>query len=171
MVTLDGETRKLEAGMPVIADAYDVVGLAGIMGGADSEIGDDTVDVLLEAANFDALTVRRAARKLGMHTEASHRFERGADPELPPLAIDYAAALIAEFTGGMVCEGGSMSGRGRRAPHELQDDIGQGLGTSWASRSPIERMVEIADGLDLAPAVDGDTLICTVPSYRSRSRT
>ena len=54
LVTLDGETRKLEEGMPVIADAYDVVGLAGIMGGADSEIGDDTVDVVLEAANFDA---------------------------------------------------------------------------------------------------------------------
>jgi len=165
VVTLDGEKRKLDAGMPVIADEYDVVGLAGIMGGADTEIGDDTVDVLLEAANFDALTIRRAARKLGMHTEASHRFERGADPDLPPVAIDYAAALIAEFTGGMVCEGLIDVCPRPWQPHQLQTTSAK-LSSFIGLDISMDRMVEIADGLDLTPEVDGDTLTVTVPSFR-----
>jgi len=73
LVTLNGETRKLEPGMPVIADAEGVVGLGGIMGGADSEIGDGTEDVLLEAANFDALTVRRAAHRQGVRSGCTRR--------------------------------------------------------------------------------------------------
>jgi phenylalanyl-tRNA synthetase beta chain len=165
LMTLDGETRKLEAGMPVIADAYEVVGLAGIMGGADSEIGDDTVEVLLEAANFDPLTVRRAARKLGMHTEASHRFERGADPELPPLAIDYAAALIAEFTGGTVCSG-QIDVRPRPwEPHTLSttaDKVSAFMGLEVS----VERMMEIARGLELEPRSEGATITVSVPSFR-----
>jgi len=165
LVTLDGETRKLEPGMPVIADAYDVVGLAGIMGGADSEIGDDTVDVLLEGANFDALTIRRAARKLGMHTEASHRFERGADPELPPLAIDYAAALIAEFTGGTVCEGHIDVYPRPWEPHELTTTASK-VSAFMGLETPLDRMVEIANGLELEPRTDGDAMTITVPSFR-----
>ncbi len=165
LVTLDGETRKLEPGMPVIADAEGVVGLGGIMGGADSEIGDDTEDVLLEAANFDALTVRRAARALGMHTEASHRFERGADPELPPLAIDYAAALIAEFSGGTVCSG-RIDVRPRPwEPHQLTTTAAK-VSAFMGLAIPLERMVEIAEGLELEPRTDGDTIIVTVPSFR-----
>jgi len=165
LVTLDGETRKLEPGMPVIADAYDVVGLAGIMGGAESEIGDDTVDVVLEAANFDPLTVRRAARALGMHTEASHRFERGADPRLPPLAIDYAAALIAGFTGGMVCEGRVDVRPRPYEPRQLETTSARVSGF-MGLEVPMERMVEIANGLELEPVVEGDTLTVTVPSFR-----
>jgi len=165
LVTLDGETRKLEQGMPVIADAEGVVGLAGIMGGADSEIGDTTEDVLLEAANFDALTVRRAARKLGMHTEASHRFERGADPELPPDAIDYAAALIADITGGTVCKG-RIDVRPRPwEPHELTTTAAR-LSAFMGLSTPLERMVEIAEGLELEPRNDGDAMTITVPSFR-----
>jgi len=165
LVTLDGETRKLEAGMPVIADAEGVVGLGGIMGGADSEIGDTTVDVLLEAANFDALTVRRAARRLGMHTEASHRFERGADPELPPLAIDYAAALIAEFTGGTVCSG-RIDVRPRPwKSHQLQTTAAE-VSAFMGLETSLERMVEIATGLELEPHTDGDAITVTVPSFR-----
>lgn len=165
LVTLDGETRKLEPGMPVIADAEGVVGLGGIMGGADSEIGDGTEDVLLEAANFDALTVRRAARTLGMHTEASHRFERGADPELPPLAIDYAAALIAEFSGGTVCSG-RIDVRPRPwEPHELTTTATK-VSAFMGLATPLERMVEIAEGLELEPRTDGDAIIVTVPSFR-----
>ena len=165
LVTLDGERRKLEPGMPVIADTGGVVGLGGIMGGADSEIGDDTVDVLLEAANFDALTIRRAARKLGMHTEASHRFERGADPELPPVAIDYAAALIAEITGGTVCQGRIDIRPRPWEPHELTTTTAK-VSAHMGLETPLERMVEIADGLDLEPRTDGDAITITVPSFR-----
>ncbi len=165
LMTLDGETRKLDAEMPVIADAFDVVGLAGIMGGADSEIGDDTVDVLLEAAHFDPLIVRRAARALGMHTEASHRFERGADPEMPPVAIDYAAALIAELTGGTVCEGRIDVRPRAHEPRRLRTTSTE-VSTFIGLDVPIERMHTITDGLELAPEVDGDSLTVTIPSFR-----
>ena len=165
LVTLDGETRRLEPGMPVIADAEGAVGLGGIMGGADSEIGDDTEDVLLEAANFDALTVRRAARALGMHTEASHRFERGADPELPPIAIDYAAALIAEFTGGTVCPG-RIDVRPRPwEPRELTITAAK-VSAFMGLAIPLERMVGIAEGLEFEPRTDGDAITITAPSFR-----
>jgi len=165
LVTLDGETRKLEPGMPVIADASNVVGLAGIMGGADSEIDDDTIDVVLEAANFDAPSSRRAARALGMHTEASHRFERGADPEMPPLAIDYAAALIAEFTGGTVCRG-RIDVRPRPwEPAELTTTVTR-VSAFMGVETTRDRLVGIAGGLGLEPRTTDDTLTVTVPSFR-----
>jgi len=165
LVTLDGETRTLDGSMAVIADAEHVVGLAGIMGGADSEIGDDTTDVLLEAATFDALTVRRAARTLGMHTEASHRFERGADPELPPIAIDLAAALIAELTGGEVCRGRIDLCPRPRQPIELVTTASR-VSAFAGVEIGAERIVEIATGLELEPHRDGDTFKITVPSFR-----
>jgi phenylalanyl-tRNA synthetase beta chain len=165
LLTLDGEARKLDESMAVIADAEGAVGLAGIMGGADSEIGDDTTEVLLEAANFDALTIRRAARALGMHTEASHRFERGADPELPPVAVDLAAALIAELAGGEVC-------RDRLDVHPRPAERRQ-LSTTAARVSAFAgvgidtgRIVDIAAGLELDPDTDGDVIRVTVPSFR-----
>ena len=79
--TLDGVERTLDANMLVIADAERPVALAGIMGGEDSEISNQTTDVLIESAYFNPDSVRQTARKLGMDTEASRRFERGADCE------------------------------------------------------------------------------------------
>lgn len=105
LVTLDGVERRLDPGMLVIADAERPVGLAGVMGGADSEVTDATVDVLIEGAHFDRKAVRAAARGFGMHTDASHRFERGADPELCLEAVSRAAALMAEIAGGTVLAG------------------------------------------------------------------
>jgi phenylalanyl-tRNA synthetase beta chain len=105
LTTLDGEERELDPSMLMIADGEGVVALAGIMGGADSEIHEGTTDVLLESAHFNDLSVRRTSRRLGMHTEASHRFERGTDPEMAATACDRAAALIAELAGGRVCRG------------------------------------------------------------------
>ncbi len=103
--TLDGEVRKLDPSILVIADAHRAVALAGIMGGADSEVSDLTTDILLEAAHFDRRTVRQGAKTLGMHTDASHRFERGADPDGCAFAARRAAALIAELAGGEVLAG------------------------------------------------------------------
>jgi phenylalanyl-tRNA synthetase beta chain len=105
LTTLDGVERKLEPGMLVIADAARPVGLAGVMGGEASEVGSGTTDVLLESAWFNQRSVRATAKRLGMHTDASHRFERGADPELQGWAADRAAALIAEVAGGIVLAG------------------------------------------------------------------
>lgn len=102
---LDGSTRALVADDLVIADANGVIALAGVMGGASSEVAGDTRRVLLESAIFAPATVRRTARRLALHSEASHRFERGVDPEMVGVALDRAAALIAEWSGGAVLRG------------------------------------------------------------------
>ncbi len=98
--TLDGVERKLTAEDLVIADAVKPVALAGVMGGFDTMITDRTRNILIEAAWFDPATVRKCARRHGMHTDASHRFERGADFEATIRACDRVAALILESAGG-----------------------------------------------------------------------
>jgi phenylalanyl-tRNA synthetase beta chain len=102
LITLDGVERRLSPERLVIADAREPVALAGVMGGRASEISDSTRDVLLESAWFDPISVRRTAKSFGLHTDASHRFERGADPEAALKALDRAAALIARLAGGDV---------------------------------------------------------------------
>ena len=105
LTTLDEVDRELTADMLVIADAEKPVALAGIMGGYDSEITETTCDVLLESAYFNPSSIRATAKALGMNTEASYRFERGADPGVVLAALDRAAQLIAELAGGTVCKG------------------------------------------------------------------
>jgi phenylalanyl-tRNA synthetase beta chain len=102
--TLDGVERELEEDMLVIADAVRAVALAGVMGGEETEISAETRDVLIESAYFDPASVRRTARKLGLHTEASHRFERGADYGGVLQAQGRCAALISELAGGTATE-------------------------------------------------------------------
>ena len=102
--TLDGVERELQAGMLVIADAERAVALAGIMGGEESEISSTTTDVLIESAYFDPNSVRLTARALGMDTEASRRFERGADCEGVIRAQDRCVQLICEIAGGVATE-------------------------------------------------------------------
>ncbi|HVR44535.1 MAG TPA: phenylalanine--tRNA ligase subunit beta [Thermoanaerobaculia bacterium] len=98
--TLDGEERTLDRETTVIADAERAVAIGGIMGGANSEIAADTKDVLLECAHFDPAAVRKAARRMGMKTDASYRFERGVDPADTILAVSLCADLIAAEAGG-----------------------------------------------------------------------
>lgn len=98
--TLDGVERKLTPDDLVIADAAKPVALAGVMGGFDTMITAKTRNILIEAAWFDPSTVRRSSRRHGLHTDASHRFERGADFEATTLACDRVASLILESAGG-----------------------------------------------------------------------
>lgn len=105
LATLDGQGRKLTPDMLVIADGDHPVALAGIMGGADSEVGENTTDIFLESAYFHPPSIRATARALGMNTEASQRFQRGADPEMAIWALDRGAALIQLVAGGSVAEG------------------------------------------------------------------
>src|SRR6266852_6174738 len=102
--TLDGVERKLDGEMLVIADAKRPVAVAGVMGGEDSEISNTTTDVLIESAYFDPASVRRTAKLLGLHTEASHRFERGTDLEGVLWAQERCVALICEIAGGGATE-------------------------------------------------------------------
>ncbi len=102
--TLDGVERTLDDQMLVISDAQKAVALAGVMGGEDSEISDQTTDVLMESAYFNPDSVRRTARQLGMDTEASRRFERGADRENVLQAQARCVELISEIAGGAATE-------------------------------------------------------------------
>lgn len=100
LTTLDGKRRELSAEYLVIADRERAVALAGVMGGSDSEVTDATRDILLEAAYFDPYRVQVAANALGLMTEASRRFGRGSDPNLPPVATARALELLREVAGG-----------------------------------------------------------------------
>jgi len=97
---LDGREYALTPEYLVIADAKECVGLAGIMGGLDSRVTDTTRDIFLEAAHFAPATIMGRARNLALHTDASHRFERGVDPELPRIAMERATQLVLSIAGG-----------------------------------------------------------------------
>jgi phenylalanyl-tRNA synthetase beta chain len=103
--TLDGVERTLNKDTCVVCDANHPVGIGGIMGGAESEIGFATRNILIECAWFDPISVRRASKALGLRTEASYRFERGADPEMAELASRRAAELIQQLAGGGLLAG------------------------------------------------------------------
>jgi phenylalanyl-tRNA synthetase beta chain len=103
--TLDGVERTLAKDMCVIADATRALGIGGVMGGAESEIGFASRNLLIEAAWFDPISVRRASKTLGLRTEASYRFERGADPEMAEIASRRAAELIQQLAGGEILAG------------------------------------------------------------------
>jgi phenylalanyl-tRNA synthetase beta chain len=98
--TLDGKDRDLDPSMLVIADAERAVAVAGVMGGADSEVTDTTQSIVFESAYFSPLSVRRTSRALGLKTEASIRFERGTDPGLPLIAMRRASALLTAIGAG-----------------------------------------------------------------------
>jgi phenylalanyl-tRNA synthetase beta chain len=103
--TLDGVERSLLKDMCVVADAARAVGIGGVMGGADTEISFSTRNVLIECAWFDPIAVRRTSKALGLRTEASYRFERGADPHMADLASRRAAELIQQIAGGELLAG------------------------------------------------------------------
>lgn len=105
LVTLDGQERKLEPHMLLITDGVQPVGLAGVMGGLNSEVTDNTVNILLESAKFDGGTIRKTSRQLGLRSEASLRFEKEVDPNAVIPALNRAAALICRYAGGAVHKG------------------------------------------------------------------
>src|SRR5712692_8703891 len=122
MRTLDGVERALDSGICMISDGDGsrAVGIGGIMGGADTEISFSTKNVLIECAWFEPITIRRATRFLKLHTEASTRFGRGADPEMAELASRRSAELILQIAGGELLAGVVDVYPGRRKPKKIQ---------------------------------------------------
>jgi phenylalanyl-tRNA synthetase beta chain len=110
ITTLDGSDRALAAGMLVIADAARPVAIAGVMGGADTEVHAGTRDILLECALFDPRSVRTTRRALGLSTDASYRFERGIDADAMTAALERAVQLILATAGGSVAGEGAAAG-------------------------------------------------------------
>lgn len=117
--TLDGQKRQLDVDDLVIADGKAAVGLAGVMGGASSEVSEKTTRLLLECAVFEPRGVRRTARRHGMHTEASHRFERGIDPTDVDQVLSSAAQHLVRLCGGKLAGGIVHAGGGARFPRTI----------------------------------------------------
>ncbi len=144
--TLDNVERTLVKTDLVIRDGDRGIALAGVMGGADTEVTDGTTRVLLEAASFRALAVRRTAKRLGLHSEASHRFERGVDPELASFASARAARLLCMLGGGKVVGGPVDAYPGKREVKSIKTRLSRvhvltGVPlTDTACRDALERL-------------------------------
>ncbi|HQR45564.1 MAG TPA: phenylalanine--tRNA ligase subunit beta [Thermoanaerobaculia bacterium] len=165
LVTLDGVERTLAAEHLVIADAKRPVALAGIMGGLDTAISERTTRILLESAHFDPGVVRRGARLLGMHTDASHRFERGADPEATVEGLERAVRLIVADGGGTVAKGLIDVRRAPRAARTLVLRMNH-LHAFLGIAIPPARCEEIFEQLGFRPVPVDGTLRVAVPSWR-----
>jgi phenylalanyl-tRNA synthetase beta chain len=167
LTTLDGVARTLAGRIGVVAGPEAPLALAGIMGGAASEVSDSTRAVALEAAYWDALSTRRAAKALGMHTEASHRFERGADPEGPVTATARIAHLL-QKTGAGSTRPGLVDQRPAPLPRRiLALRVPQLRRVLGAEIAPAEAHRVLA-GLGFAVSEPrGDTITAGVPTWRS----
>ncbi len=108
IMTLDGKERPLHPEDLLITDDRGAIGIAGVMGGADTEMSDVTRNVLIEAANFDPVSIARSARRHKLPSEASRRFERGVDPQIAAAAATRVAQLMVDLAGGAADEGGSL---------------------------------------------------------------
>jgi phenylalanyl-tRNA synthetase beta chain len=165
LTTLDGVERSLNPSILVIADATKPVALAGIMGGGETEISSATANVFLESAYFSPNSIRKTARTLGMTTEASYRFERGADVEMALFACDRAAAMIQELAGGEVLSGVIDVYPGKPAPVSAmlrRDRVPSALGAP-VSDSIVE---SIFTRLELGPRTTADGWTVDVPTFR-----
>jgi phenylalanyl-tRNA synthetase beta chain len=120
LATLDGETRRLDPPMLAIADAGDAVALAGVMGGADTGVGDGTTSILIESASFDPINTHRTAAALRVSSEASYRFERGIRADLVPRALKRATQLVLEVAGGKAARGIIDLYPGRKEPPAIK---------------------------------------------------
>ncbi|WP_252238110.1 phenylalanine--tRNA ligase subunit beta [Clostridium sp. VAP51] len=163
--TLDEVERELDDSMLCIKDDNKIVGLAGIMGGLNSEIKEDTTEVIFESANFDGTNIRVNSKKLNLRSEASGRFEKDIDPNLAKLAIDRACALICELGAGEVIEGTIDIYNKKKEPGKVIVDsnwVNKFLGTNLSK----EEMKKCLDSVDLFTEIDGDNLNVTAPTFR-----
>ena len=164
--TLDGVERKLSGEDLVVADAVKPIGLAGTMGGFDTMITEKTHNVLIESAWWDPLMVRKMSRRHGLHTDASHRFERGADFESTLPSCDRVAQLILQSGGGKLIDQpiDVIARRIDQAPVELRlSEVERILGTRVA-RAQVVRMLERL-GFELAGG-EAETILVRIPSWR-----
>jgi phenylalanyl-tRNA synthetase beta chain len=162
--TLDGQQRSLAADMLVIADANAPVAVAGVMGGAESEVNEGTKTIVFESAYFNPLSVRRTSRQLGLKTEASMRFERGIDPGLAKTALLRACALLERIgagTAGDPIVAGTLA-VDRRAVTLRRGRIAGFLGV----RIPDADVTRILESLDFVLSPTGDGWSVTVPPRR-----
>jgi phenylalanyl-tRNA synthetase beta chain len=163
--TLDEAKRTLSADHLVITNGQEPVAIAGVMGGANSEVTSDTTTVLLESAYFNGGTVRKASKDHGLRSEASARFEKGVDPNRVRAAGDRAASLMAQFANGEVLEGTSEVDIITVEPAVISitlEKINRVLGTNLS----VTEVTSIFDRLQFARSVEDETITVTVPTRR-----
>ena len=166
-MTLDGQERSLHSEDLMICDGQKPVALAGVMGGQNSEVQADTTDILLEAAYFKPTMIRRSSKRHGLHTESSHRFERGADIDMIPVALDRAAALMAELGNGVV-----LSGIIDNYPEQLKTPVLELSIKKTVALLAVEvsadQVAQLLTSIGLSTEMTGDPdlLQVTVPSFR-----
>jgi phenylalanyl-tRNA synthetase beta chain len=168
LTTLDGSVRALDPDDLLITDGSGPIGLAGVMGGAATEISDRTDDVLLEAANFEPAVIARAARRHKLPSEASRRFERAVDPELGPVAAERAASLLVEYGGGSIDEGRTDVGEAPALapvvmPLELPDQV---AGVRYERGVTAMRLGQIGCSVELRSGSATAEIVATPPSWR-----
>ena len=170
LTTLDDVTRPLDPDDLLVTDDSGPIALAGIMGGASTEIGDTgRIDVLLEAAHWDPATIARGARRHKLPSEASRRFERVVDPQLPPVAAERAARLLVEHGGGTIAAGRTDAGAAPapapvRMPLELPDRV---AGVSFARGATVRRLQQVGCRVEFDTGTDGHgVVVATPPSWR-----
>ena len=163
-VTLDNIERKLNKDHLMITDGVDGVALAGIMGGLKSEVSDNSSNILLESAYFDPIVIRRGSKALGLSSESSRRFERGADPNMAPFANGRASKLIAEICGGKILKGIVDAYPKPFVPVQIElrpSRVEKLLGDKIAT----EKITEIMKGLEIKVKLDNN-IIAEQPSFR-----
>jgi phenylalanyl-tRNA synthetase beta chain len=168
LTTLDGVARELDPDDLLITDGSGPIGLAGVMGGAATEINDTTTDVLLEAANFEPAVIARVARRHKLPSEASKRFERAVDPGLAPAAAERAAALLVRYGGGRIAAGRTDVGAPPSLapvvmPLELPDRI---AGVRYERGVTVRRLEQIGCAVELRSTAAGAEIVATPPSWR-----
>ena len=171
LYTLDGMKRDLNPNMLVIADEKYPIALAGVMGGADSEVIDPTTSILLESANFNNISIRRTSIKLNLRSEASSRFERGLSPELAPIALRRATQLLLELAGGKAARGIADVYPGKREQKPVllpKERVGRVLGLELST----ERIQKVLESLGFgcrSAGTSGDLMV-TIPYWRTDVR-
>ena len=166
LTTLDGKVRTLSGDELVVADASRAQSLAGVIGGADSQVTESTVDVVLEMATWDPVTVRRASRRHAIRTDASYRFERIVDARTIQSAADRAAALIVQVAGGERCSGSVEVGAALAADTTIPLRAAR-CNAILGSNLSREEMAAMLRRLAITVTLDGQgTLLCGIPAQR-----
>jgi phenylalanyl-tRNA synthetase beta chain len=168
--TLDDVTRTLDPDDVVICDDTGPVSLAGVMGGASTEIGGQTTDILLEAAIWDPPSIARTARRHKLTSEASRRFERGVDPLLPPAALERAIGLLRSLGDGQVERGQSDEGTPiLPAPVTMDMNLPDRVaGVGYSRGVTVARLTKLGCGIEVATGEQGQpVLVATPPSWRA----
>src|SRR5947208_5891122 len=167
MTTLDGVRRKLTSDMLLITDPEGPTAIAGVMGGAISEVNDKTTTVLLEAANFQAANIRRTSVALGLRTDASSRFEKGLDPNLTVIAANRAMQLMSELAGGTVHPGIVDCYPNPVQPHVIPfstNEVEWLTAVKVTQHEVVEALTSL--GFGVVPDENSNNMLVTVPTYR-----